>query len=319
MEYKDYYKTLGVDLKSGQKEIKKAYRKLARKCHPDVNQNDSEAAQKFSDLNEAYEVLSDPEKRRKYDQISSQWQNGGRPENFNRDRTQTSSAQGHTYSTVDPKDFEGLFGTSGGYSDFFENLFGDKNHRPAGGDQQFHYDEPPQRGRDLEHPVQVSLTEAFNGTSRVLEWEDGRKIDVKIPRGVKSGSRVRIKGQGGSGTGKSDSGDLFLKVDVLPDIHFLRDNDDLKVTISVELFTMLLGGKFPVSGIDRTVNLDIPPETRNGRIFRLQKMGMPKMKYPDQRGDLYVTVETILPKNLTAGEKKLVEQWKAVRSDRGHI
>lgn len=312
MEYKDYYKTLGLDLKAGPKEIKKAYRKLARKCHPDVNQNDSEAARKFSDLNEAYEVLSNPEKRRKYDQFSSQWQRGGHPENFNRDRTQASSAQGHTYRAVDPNDFEELFDTAGGYSDFFENLFGAKNQPFEAGEQQFHYGEQPQRGRDLEHPVQVSLTEAFNGTSRVLEWEDGRKIDVKIPRGVKSGSRVRIKGQGGSGINKSASGDLFLKVDVLPDSRFLRDNDDLKLTISVELFTMLLGGKFPVSGIDRTVNLDIPPETRNGRIFRLQKMGMPKMKHPDQRGDLYVTVETILPKNLTAGEKKLVEQWKAM-------
>ncbi|MGD9730621.1 MAG: DnaJ C-terminal domain-containing protein [Desulfamplus sp.] len=316
MEYKDYYKTLGVDLKAGQKEIKKAYRKLARKCHPDVNQNDSEAARKFSDLNEAYEVLSDPEKRQKYDQLGAQWQSGqhtgGHPGNFNRDRKQAASAQGHTYRTVDPRDFEELFGTAGGYSDFFENLFGGKNQPPAGGDQQFYHDEQPQRGRDLEHSIQVSLTEAFNGTSRVLEWEDGRTIDVKIPRGVKSGSRVRIKGQGGPGTSKSDSGDLFLNVNVLPDNYFLRDNDDLKVTISVELFTMLLGGKFPVSGIDRTVNLDIPPETRNGRIFRLQKMGMPKIKHPDQRGDLYVTVETILPKNLTAGEKKLVEQWKAM-------
>ena len=314
MEYKDYYKILGVDRKADNKEIKKAYRKLARKCHPDVNQNDSSAAQKFSDLNEAYEVLSDPEKRKKYDQLGSQWQSHqrteGRPENFNWDRKQASSSQGHTYRTVDPKDFEELFGTAGGYSDFFENLFGGKNQRPAGGEQQFHHGVQPQRGRDFEHPVQVSLTEAFNGTSRMLAWEDGRKIDVKIPRGVKSGSRVRIKGQGSPGTSKEDSGDLFLKVKVLPDKLFLRDNDDLKVTISVDLFTMLLGGKVPVSGIDRSVNLDIPPETRNGRIFRLKKMGMPKMKHPNQRGDLYVTVETILPQNLSAGEKKLVAQWK---------
>jgi curved DNA-binding protein len=314
MEYKDYYKTLGVDRKAGQKEIKKAYRKLARKCHPDVNQNDSAAAKKFSDLNEAYEVLKDPEKRKKYDQLGSQWQSHqrteGRPENFNRDRKQASSTQGHTYRTVDPKDFEELFGTSGGYSDFFENLFGGKNQRSAGGEKQFHHGAQPQRGRDLEHPVQVSLAEAFNGTSRVLAWEDGRKIDVKIPPGVKSGSRVRIKGQGSPGTSKEDSGDLFLKIKVLSDKRFLRDNDDLKVTISVDMFTLLLGGKISVSGIDRSVNLDIPPETRNGRIFRLKKMGMPKMKHPDQRGDLYVTVETILPQNLSTGEKKLIAQWK---------
>ncbi|MBU1344615.1 MAG: J domain-containing protein [Proteobacteria bacterium] len=314
MEYKDYYKALDVDRKADQKEIKKAYRKLARKCHPDVNQNDSAAARKFSDLNEAYEVLSDPEKRQKYDQLGSQWQSyqrtDGRPEDFNWGKKQSASAREHTYRTADPKSFEELFGTAGGYSDFFETLFGGTNQGPAGRDHQFYHDAQPQRGKDFEHPVQVSLMEAFNGTSRVLEWEDGRKIDVKIPRGVTSGSRVRIKGQGGQGTGKNNSGDLFLQIKVLPDKRFLRDNDDLKITIFVDMFTMLLGGKLPVSGIDRSVNLDIPPETRNGRIFRLQKMGMPKMKHPDQRGDLYVTVETILPKNLTAGEKKLVEQWR---------
>ncbi len=314
MEYKDYYNALGVDRKADQKEIKKAYRKLARKCHPDVNQNDSAAARKFSDLNEAYEVLSDPEKRKKYDQLDSKWQShqrsDGPPRDFNWDKEQFTSTQGHAYKTVDPKAFEELFGTAGGYSDFFENLFGGTNQGPAGRDQQFYHGAQLQRGRDLEHPVQVSLTEAFNGTSRVLAWEDGRKIDVKIPCGVKSGSRVRIKGQGSPGTSKEDSGDLFLKVKVLPDKRFLRDNDDLKVTISVDMFILLLGGKVSVSGIDRSVNLDIPPETRNGRIFRLKKMGMPKMKHPDQRGDLYVTVETILPQNLSAGEKKLVAQWK---------
>jgi len=314
MEYKDYYKTLGVDRKADERDIKKAYRKLARKYHPDVNQDDSTAAKKFSDLNEAYEVLKNSEKRQKYDQVGSQWQSHhrsqGGPENFNGGKNQASSTQGHTYRTVDPKDFEELFGTAGGYSDFFENLFGGKNQQPAGGEQPSSHGAPPQRGRDLEHPVQVSLTEAFNGTSRVLEWEDGRKIDVKIPPGVKSGSRVRIKGQGSPGTSKEDSGDLFLKVKVLPDNRFLRDNDDLNVTISVELFTLLLGGKISVAGIDRSVNLDIPPETRNGRIFRLKKMGMPKMKHPDQRGDLYVTVETLLPRNLSAREKKLVAQWK---------
>ena len=316
MEYKDYYKTLDVDPKADHREIKKAYRKLARKCHPDVNQNDSAAARKFSDLNEAYEVLSDPEKREKYDQFGSQWQRyqhtDGRDEDFNWDNQQSTSAQGQTYKTVDPKAFEELFGTAGEYSDFFENLFGRGNQEQTDKGQQFYHGVHPQKGRDLEHQVQLSLTEAFNGTSRVLEWEDGRKIDVKIPRGVKSGSRVRIKGQGGQVTDKNSSGDLFLKIKVLPDKRLLRDNDDLKITISVDMFTMLLGGKVPVSGIDRSVNLDIPPETRNGRIFRLKKMGMPTMKHPDQRGNLYVTVETILPQNLSAEEKKLVAQWKEI-------
>jgi curved DNA-binding protein len=307
MEYKDYYKTLDVDRKADESQIKKAYRKLARKCHPDVNPNDSTAAMKFSNLNEAYEVLSDPEKRQKYDALDSRWQShqrsGGQPGDFNWGR-------GRTYRTVDPQAFEELFGGTAGYSDFFENLFGKKSQGMAGSGPAFYQGAKPQRGRDLEHPVTVSLTEAFSGTSRVLEWEDGRKISVKIPPGVKSGSQVRIKGQGLPGTGSSPSGDLFLKVNILPDKRFLRDNDDLKATISVELFTLLLGGKVSVPGIDRSVHIDIPPETRNGRIFRLKKMGMPKIKKPGQRGDLYVTVEIILPRNLSDGEKKLVAQWR---------
>jgi len=314
MEYKDYYKALGVDRKASDKEIKKSYRKLARKCHPDVNQNDSTAAQKFSDLNEAYEVLSDPKKRRKYDHLGSQWKShqhtSEQSEGFDWGRTQSAYDPKHSYQSVDPKAFEELFRTGGQYSDFFETLFGKGNQGPDSGNQTFSHGMQPQQGGDIEQPIQVSLNEAFNGGSRILEWENGRKIEVKIPRGVRSGSRVRIKGQGHPGTGKNNSGDLFLKINVLPDKQFLRENDDLKITVSVDMFTMLLGGKIPISGIDRTVTLDIPPETRNGRIFRLGKMGMPKMKHQDQRGNLYVTVETKLPENLSAGEKKLIEHRK---------
>jgi curved DNA-binding protein len=178
------------------------------------------------------------------------------------------------------------------------------------GGQKFYHEARPQQGGTLEHPLQVSLDEAFHGTRRVLEWQGGRKIEVKIPRGVRTGSQVRVKGQGGAGVGGGQPGDLYLAIEVLPDKRFLRDNDDLKTTVQVDLFTMLLGGKVSVPGIDRKVNLDIPPETRNGRIFRLRGMGMPKINRPDQRGDLYVTVEAVLPSNLNDGEKKLVEQWK---------
>jgi len=145
-----------------------------------------------------------------------------------------------------------------------------------------------------------------------LEWEDGRKIEVKIPRGVKTGSRVRIKGKGGAGTGGGIAGDLYFTIEVLPDKRFLRDNDDLKTTVTADLFTMLLGGKISIPGIDREVNLPIPPETANGRVFRLRGLGMPKINHPGQHGDLYVTVETVLPKKLTAKEKDLLEQWKSM-------
>lgn len=320
MEYKDYYSILGLDRKASQQKIKKAYRKLARKYHPDVNQGDKGSVDKFQEINEAHEVLSDPEKRRKYDQLGSEWQHhqrtGGGREDFNWGQWQSAPDQNYTHRTVSPGEFEELFGAEGGYSDFFENLFGRAARPQAGygaGDQQFYYEARPRPGRDSGHALQVTLDEAFHGTKRVFEWEDGRKIDAKIPRGVKTGSRVRLKGQGGPGIGGGKPGDLYLIIEVLPDNRFQRDNDDLATTVAVDLFTMLLGGKLSVPGIDRMVKLDIAPETRNGRVFRLRGLGMPKIKHPDQRGDLYVTVEAVLPQHLTAGEKELVEQWKNMR------
>jgi curved DNA-binding protein len=320
MEYKDYYSILGVDRKAGQDEIKKAFRKLARKHHPDVNQGNKSSAEKFKEISEAYEVLSDPEKRRKYDELGAQWQHhqraGGRPEGFNWNQWQSQPNQQYTYRTVSPEEFEELFGTKGGYSDFFQNLFGEAARQQAGGsqgEQQFYYESHPTKGRDIEHGMQVTLEEAYYGTRRMLEWEDGRKIDAKIPRGVKTGSRVRLKGQGAPGLGGGEPGDLYLMIEVLPDNRFQRNDDDLATTAPVDLFTLILGGKVSVSGIDRKVKLDIPPETRNGRLFRLRGLGMPKMKQPDHRGDLYVTVEAILPQNLKAGEKELVKQWKNMR------
>jgi curved DNA-binding protein len=319
MEFKDYYKILGVNRKDGTKEIKKAYRKLARKYHPDINPDDSAAAEKFQDINEAHEVLSDPEKRQKYDQLGSKWQqyqkSGGTPEDFNWGERPFAQNRSYTYKTVNPEEFEELFGTRGGFSDFFNNLFGGASQRQTKsgfGEQPVYRETQSRQGGDQEHSLQVTLDEAFLGSKRVLEWSGGRKIDVKIPRGVKTGSRVRLKEQGGAGVGGGKAGDLYLLIEVLPDKRFLRDNDDLKTTVQVSLFTMLLGGKSAVPGIDRTVTLEIPPETRNGRVFRLRGMGMPKPSHPSQRGDLYVTVETLLPQNLTDEEKKLIEKWKKI-------
>ena len=320
MDYKDYYSTLGVDRKASQDDIKKAFRKLARKYHPDVNQGDKASEKKFQEINEAHEVLSDQEKRQKYDQLGSQWQHhqgeGRRPEDFNWGEWQSSPNESYSYRSVNPEEFEEMFGAQGGYSDFFENLFGQGARRNAGGgpgDARFYYEQQPLRGRDSEHALQVTLDEAFHGTNQVLEWEDGHKIDAKIPRGVKTGSRVRLRGQGGPGIGGGEAGDLYLTIEVLPDNRFQRDNDDLSTTVPVDLFTMLLGGKVPISSIDRTVNLDIPVETRNGHVFRLRGLGMPKMKNPDQRGDLYVTAEALLPQRLSEKEKELVEEWRSLK------
>jgi curved DNA-binding protein len=266
MEYKDYYQILGIGKKAGQDEIKKAFRKLARKYHPDVNPGDTSAVEKFKEINEAYEVLSDPEKREKFDRFGSQWQQfaqaGGRPEDFKWEQWQARPGAHHEYRTVTPEDL---------------------------------------------------LEEAFHGGTRMLQWETGRKIEAKIPRGVKPGSKVRLKGQGEPGAFGGEAGDLFLHIEVLPHPRFEREKDDLKVTVPVDLFTMLLGGKVEVAGLDRTVKMDIPPETVNGRIFRLRGLGMPHLKHPDQRGDLLVTVEAMLPGQLSQAEKELLQKWREMR------
>jgi len=318
VDYKDYYQILGVDKSASQDEIKKAFRKLARKHHPDVNPGDPSAEDRFKEINEANEVLSDPEKRRKYDQFGSQWQQyeraGGQPDDFNWNQWQAQPGTQYTYQSVNPEDLEEMFGGQGGFSDFFETLFGGRGGRRAQAQQGYDYQPRPRRGQDLEHAVQISLTEAFSGTERVLEFEGGRRIEAKIPRGVKTGSRVRLKGQGVSGMGGGSAGDLYLKIEVLPDSRFQREGDNLRTTIPVDLFTLLLGGQTQVQSIDRTVQLEIPPETANGKTFRLRGLGMPNMKNPEQRGALFATVEAKLPQNITSQEKDLLQQWQKVRA-----
>lgn len=321
MDYKDYYQMLGVGKNASQDEIKKAYRKLARKHHPDVNPGDASAEDRFKDINEAYEVLSDPDKRQKYDQFGSQWQQyeraGGRPEDFNWNQWQAQPGSTYTYQSINPEDLEDLFGGQTGFSDFFENLFGGRPGRQSRepGEQAYNHQPRPRRGQDIEHIVQITMTEAFYGSNRVLEFDGGRRIEAEIPRGVKSGSRVRLKGQGAPGMDGGQTGDLYLKIEVLPNSRFQRVGDDLRTTVPVDLFTLLLGGKTQVSSIDRTVKLEIPAETVNGKTFRLRGLGMPNLKNPDQRGDLYAAVEVQLPKNLSQKENELLLQWQEIRQD----
>ena len=219
MEYKDYYQTLGVSKSADQDEIKKAYRKLARKYHPDVNPDDPKSEEKFKEINEAYQVLSDEEKRKKYDQFGSQWKQyqrtGGRPEDFDWSQWATRGQPGGgQYRTVSQEELEQMFGGGlGGFSDFFETLFGGMGgvrgtrrtaRRPGA--------QATARGRDIQHPVQISLEEAFHGTTRLLSFEGGKRIEASIPPGVKSGSKVRLSVQGAEGT--RGAGDLYLKVEV---------------------------------------------------------------------------------------------------------
>lgn len=324
MEYRDYYQVLGVSKNASADDIKKAYRKLARKYHPDVNPGDKAAEEKFKELSEAYEVLSDPEKRQKYDQFGAQWRQyeraGGRPEDFDWGRWAGQPGGGQrAYSrSVSPEEFEQMFGGGpGGFSDFFETLFGGAGRQRTTGFSDFggrQYQPRPRRGRDVEHPVQVTLEEAFHGATRSLQWEGGRAIEARIPRGVQTGSRIRLSGQGQPGVAGAESGDLYLTVEVLPHPTFQREDDDLKVTVPVDLYTAVLGGRVEVPTIDRTVKLTIPPETPNGKVFRLRGLGMPSLRNPDQRGDLFATVEVQLPQDLNQQEKNLFQQLRDMRT-----
>ncbi len=309
MEFRDYYQTLGVKKSASQDEIKKAYRKLARKYHPDVNPDDPNAEEKFKNINEAYQVLSDADKRQKYDQFGSQWkqyqQTGGRPEDFDWSQWATRGQPGGTqYRTVSQEDFEQMFGGGlGGFSDFFETLFGGmgggRSTRRASSRSA---SQNLQRGQDIEHPVEVTLDEAFHGTTRLLSFQDGRKIEAKIPAGVKTGSKVRLSGQG-SGSASS-AGDLYLRVTVKPDPRYERKGDNLHLNQPVDFFTALLGGEVTVNSLDRKVKLTIPPETDSGKTFRLKGLGMPNLGNAEKHGDLYVQVEVTVPKNLTDEQKK---------------
>lgn len=332
MNYKDYYSTLGVGKNAGSDEIKKAYRKLARKYHPDVNPNDLKAEEKFKEINEAYEVLSDEDKRSKYDRFGAEWQQyerAGQSGDFNWQDWGAAGrgAGGQQYRTMTQEEFDQMFGgggrstggrSSGGFSDFFDFMFGGSARRTGGFSGPYAEDiyggsQNIRQSLDMEHPIQITLEEALSGTSRMLQYEGGRRVEAKIPPGVKTGSKVRLSGQGGRTDGMA--GDLYLTVEVLPHPLFERDGDDLKTTVDVDLFTALLGGKVPVQSLDRTVNLTIPAGTPNGKTFRLSGLGMPKLRKSDERGDLYAEVEVDLPKNLSEAEREKVREWQALRAE----
>ncbi len=319
MEYKDYYELLGVPRDAGEDDIRKAYRRLARKYHPDVNPDDKDAANRFKDINEAYQVLSDKEKRQKYDQLGSsyeQWQQtGGAPGGF--DWSQWYGGQpagqpggGRRVYTTDDFGAEDMGGF--GFSDFFESLFGS----PGGtttGTRRRTFTQAPRKGQDVEHEVPISLAEAFHGGKRLIDI-DGRRLEATIPPGVKTGSRVRLRGQGGPGMGGGPAGDLFLRIRVLDNPQFERQEDDLRVDVPVPLYTSVLGGKVKVPSLNGDLNLTVPAETQNGRAFRLRGQGMPKLRDPKERGDLYVRAQVRLPEGLSDEEKDLFRRLEELRA-----
>jgi curved DNA-binding protein len=324
MEYKDYYDILGVNKDDSQEDIRRAFRRLARQHHPDVNPDDPEAEERFKEINEAYEVLSDPEKRQKYDHLGANWrryqQTGGQPGGFDWGQW-TSGAPGGGPQRVyvrqgTPEDLQDLFGGGSPFSDFFTQIFGGMGGGGApqaapGGPGGFDYQVRPRRGRDYEQEVEISLREAYNGTSRILQ-QDGRRLSVMIPPGARTGTRVRVAGEGGSGVAGGEAGDLYLRVRVQTDAQFEREGDDLRVIVPIDLYTAVLGGEARVPTMNGSVMLTIPPGTQNGQVFRLRGKGMPKLRNPGDHGDLYAEVSVQLPTDLTSRQSELFEQLRDI-------
>ncbi len=290
MEFKDYYAALGVAPDADEQTIKQVYRRLARQYHPDVNPNDKQAEDRFKEVSEAYEVLGDAEKRRKYDAMRQQYQQWGQrgAGDFNWGQWQAQPGEGVYTRSVSPEDLEDLFGSASPFSDFFGSMFGQGGRERA---------TRSARGSDLEARVEVTLEEAFHGTTRSLQVGD-RRIEARIPPGVQSGSRVRLGGQGGAGAGSGTSGDLYLVVEVLPHDRFEREGDDLYIDVPIDIFTAAAGGQTPVQTLDGAVMLKIPPRTQAGKTFRLRGKGMPQLGKPDARGDLYPRAKLVLPEPL---------------------
>ncbi len=286
---KDYYQVLGVSRTATDEEIKQAYRRLARKYHPDVNQGDPKAEARFKEINEAYQVLSDKEQRAKYDRFGSDFRH-----------YEQAGVGGFDYSSRD-------------FADIFEALFGQR--RATGGAGGFHV---RLDGQDIEQAVEITLEEAFTGTQRTLQFSnpDGspRAITVKIPPGIETGKRIRVPNEGAPGLNGGRRGDLYLVVTVKPHPRFERKGSDLYITTPVSMYTLLLGGQVQIPLLSgKTLTLTIPPQTQNGRVFRISNQGMPLMS-SHHHGDLYVTVSAVLPERLSPQARQLVEELQRLTS-----
>ncbi|HUI88891.1 MAG TPA: J domain-containing protein [Anaerolineales bacterium] len=295
MDYKDYYQILGLERSASADDIRKAYRKLAMQYHPDRNPGNKQAEEKFKEINEAYQVLSDKDKRARYDQLGSAYSNwqqrGGSPGDF--DWSQWFSGQpGGGNVRVEYGDLNDLFG-GGGFSDFFQSIFGG-----LGGMR------TSTRTRAMpsyQQQVEISLQEAYGGARRSIQ-KNGRRVEVRIPAGVRTGSKVRVPGAA------PDGHDLYLIVEVEADPRFERDGDDLRTSAAIDVFTALLGGEAEVGTLEGNVKLKIPAGTQPEQVFRLAGRGMPRLKSSQGKGDLFVRVKVKIPKQLSSKQKSLLEE-----------
>ena len=304
MEYKDYYKTLGVDKKATDGEIKKAYRKLAVQYHPDKNPGNKEAEDKFKLINEAHEVLGDPEKRKKYDELGENWNKFGQ-QGAGDWSSGFGGAAGSRRGQQYQGDFKDLFGEGNGFSDFFETFFGRGGGKRSG--QQSHF-----KGQDYEAEMDISLEEAFQGTGRIINVGT-EKLRITVKPGAYDGQLLRIKGKGAVGSSNQHRGDLYVRVRIRENDFFLRKGDDLYMTQPVDLYSAVLGGDVLVKSISGTVKMKLPSGTQNGKTFRIKGKGMPVYDKSEQFGDLYVQIEVALPKTLGKEEKQLFEQLKQLQ------
>jgi curved DNA-binding protein len=308
MDFVDYYKTLGVAKNASTEDIKKAYRKLARKFHPDVNPNDKEAHKKFQQINEANEVLSDPEKRKKYDQYGENWKHADQYEQARKQQQHTGGGFGgfggggfgnfgggeYTYSSED----------EGGFSDFFESLFGG-----AGGRRS----QAKYRGQDYNAELQLSLTDAYKTHKQTLTI-NGKNVRITIPAGVENGQQIKLKGYGSPGANGGPNGDLFITFVIKNNTGFKREGDNLYKDEDIDLYTALLGGEKTIDTLSGKIKLKVSPETQNGTKVRLKGKGFPVYKKEGQFGDLYITWNVKLPTNLTQKQKDLFTELSKLNS-----
>jgi curved DNA-binding protein len=296
MAFIDYYKVLGLDKTASDKDIKNAYRKLARKYHPDLNPNDAEANKKFQQLNEANEVLADPEKRKKYDKYGENWQHGEAYEQSQQQQRQQRSYGGGGGQAFD---FEG-FGSGDDFSDFFQSMFGGGG--GAGRGRQARY-----RGQDYNAELQLNLNQIAETHKQTLTV-NGKNIRITIPAGVENGQTIKIAGHGGPGANGGPAGDLYIKFLVSEDPRFRRQGADLFAIAKIDIYTAVLGGELTIETLTGKVKLQVKPETQNGTKVKLKGKGLPVYKREGQHGDLYITYDVQIPTNLTDKQKQLFEE-----------
>ncbi len=299
MAYIDYYKVLGLSKNASEKDIKKAYRKLARKYHPDVNPNNKEAEKKFKQINEANEVLSNPENRKKYDKYGEHWQHADEIEKANKQR-QSQKQYAGGFGGAQHTGFEGE-----DFSDFFSSMFGGAS--GAGGRRSVKF-----RGQDYNAELHLNLTDVYKTQKQVITVNN-KKIRLTIPAGVENGQVIKIKGKGGPGINGGPNGDLYITFSITNNTKFKRDGSNLYTTVDLDLYTAVLGGELTINTLDGKVKLKVKPETQNNTKVKLKGKGLPVYRKEGIYGDLYVTYNIKIPKNLSPKEKQLFQELAKLR------